>query len=272
MSSFAKKMKMEFEASTLECPVCLDVIMDPPIFICENISGHSMCSKCHEGLIKDKKPCPVCREPLKNRRNITLENIVEGFPNKIECQYFGCEFQRSNEKLVRDHEMECDIRHVPCAHCDAKISLRGITDHLTKTHMKTILSIKWFPAANSFTINMNARRIQSVVSLEGNRDSPPFLFNVNSEENSTVIYWLSCVTPQKSAAKKYNYTLQIIAKETKDGMKIISQGTNLCVPCDLPEDKVRESDEYFVFSKTALAKAVRDNDEYTIFLTLAKSV
>merc|ERR1719423_216251 len=44
----------------LECPVCLETIMDSPVFICENPQGHSMCSGCHESLQnnEDKKmPC-----------------------------------------------------------------------------------------------------------------------------------------------------------------------------------------------------------------------
>ena len=32
----------------LECPVCLNSILDPPVYVCEN--QHDLCSTCHEKL------------------------------------------------------------------------------------------------------------------------------------------------------------------------------------------------------------------------------
>ena len=44
---------------TLECPVCLRIFLDPPVYYCEN--QHPLCSKCHQPLFKESKPCPICR-------------------------------------------------------------------------------------------------------------------------------------------------------------------------------------------------------------------
>jgi len=272
MSSSAKKIKLEFEASTLECPVCLDVIMDPPIFICENSSGHSLCSNCHEGLIKNKKPCPVCRKPLKNRRNITLEHIVACFPGN-QCKFEGCHFKRSKEEVVKAHEEDCEKRYVPCALCDAKVVICSLVGHLTKKHHRVPLKFDGFSRRQRLRISCTMPRTQSVINVLGNEQNPTFLFNVNNEKSPT-IFWVSCITSPKNLAESYTYTIQVLAanQNNQEGKPVfVCEGTRLCVPCDLSHDEVRESAEYFVLGQKTQAKALGEDGRFESLLTISKN-
>ena len=42
----------------LYCPLCLEVLTEPYLTDC----GHHFCNGCLAPLLKDKEPCPVCRE------------------------------------------------------------------------------------------------------------------------------------------------------------------------------------------------------------------
>ena len=53
----------------LECPVCLQVPRQPPIYQCER--GHCVCSVCHAKLTN----CPVCRIPLGKTRSLIFEKV-----------------------------------------------------------------------------------------------------------------------------------------------------------------------------------------------------
>ena len=65
-------------AEKLECPVCLQTIKDPPVFLCTN--GHELCHKCREPLKAEGKPCPVCQGKLLDVRNRFAEKMLEDMP------------------------------------------------------------------------------------------------------------------------------------------------------------------------------------------------
>ena len=115
----------------LECPVCLDVMKEPPIYICENPQGHSLCSKCHDSLLEENKPCPVCRQPMGNRRSLGLEGMVTKLPK---CRFDGCDFMRSDETAVKEHEDDCEKRYVPCAYCDGAVGMEILASHIIGKH------------------------------------------------------------------------------------------------------------------------------------------
>ena len=80
MASAGKERKGDFSlpdwmAKSLECPVCLETIKDPPIF-----QGHALCSTCREPLKAQDKPCPVCRGKLLDVRNLAVEKMLEQLP------------------------------------------------------------------------------------------------------------------------------------------------------------------------------------------------
>ena len=101
----------------LECPVCLETIMDPPIFLCEK--GHGLCGSCREDIKNRGQPCPVCRGALTEVRNLMVEQMLDKL-TEIECKYYGCQFENRNLDLVKKHEIDCKYRLVTCGECDTE--------------------------------------------------------------------------------------------------------------------------------------------------------
>ena len=55
----------------LECPVCLKIPSDIPIYQCT--AGHIHCKECHPNL----RTCPICRiELLPENRSLMTEKIL----------------------------------------------------------------------------------------------------------------------------------------------------------------------------------------------------
>ena len=106
-------------AEKLECPVCLQTIKDPPVFLCTN--GHELCHKCREPLKIGGKPCPVCQGELLDVRSRFAEKMLEELP-KNECKNDGFTFSRADTELVKHHEeKECSLRPVNCIYCQQQI-------------------------------------------------------------------------------------------------------------------------------------------------------
>ena len=125
MASGGKKREGDFSlpdwvAKSLECPVCLETIKDPPVYLCEK--GHGMCQTCREPLKAQDKPCPVCRGKLLDTRSLAVENMLEQLP-KIKCKNEGCTFERSDDQLVKRHEDECRERPVKCEFCQETFAM-----------------------------------------------------------------------------------------------------------------------------------------------------
>jgi len=222
----------------LECPVCLETIMDSPVFICENPQGHSMCSGCHESLQNNEdKKCPVCRKKLLMRRNVTLENMLENNPNKVKCRFDGCDYKRSDDEAVRKHEEDCENRLVPCSMCDENIPMKRVAEHISSDHGKGKFFYQGFSVKKEYTIGKECGKSAHVMAKEeGDDESPMFLSNWCRLEEGAKIFWLSYLGPKESA-KKFKYTLQVKASENSE--KYILEATKRCVPCDFSLEKVK---------------------------------
>ncbi|XP_040203529.1 E3 ubiquitin-protein ligase TRIM41-like [Rana temporaria] len=113
----------------LDCPVCLNIYMDPVLLRC----GHNFCRVCIDRVFDTQEgsggySCPQCKEEFQNRplpyRNILLQDITQRFlsPPDPEKSGISCTY--------------CIHSSVPavksCLHCEA--SLCG--DHL-RVHIKS---------------------------------------------------------------------------------------------------------------------------------------
>lgn len=83
----------------IECPICLSHIR-PPIYMCE--SSHNICSSCFFAV----QECPLCNSPLRQMRNLALENISNNLTYPCINKISGCEFQEKIPKL-KAHEAFC---------------------------------------------------------------------------------------------------------------------------------------------------------------------
>merc|ERR1719495_1176624 len=104
MAAASKSLLLLSVGAELECPVCLKMILDPPVHVCEN--GHLLCFTCHEDLKDSDRSCPVCEGTLTGDRNLFVEQVLAKLPQK-KCKYLGCHFQTASGDRLRDHEAAC---------------------------------------------------------------------------------------------------------------------------------------------------------------------
>ena len=153
----SRTLPPDWVAKSLECPVCLEIIESPPIYLCEK--GHGLCSACRQPLKDQDLPCPVCRGKLTDTRNFALENVLEQLP-KVKCKYEGCNFQKSDAQQIKIHQKEeCRERPVICAiaSCQKPIAMSKLFGHLETKHDKKPLSLKGQIAIHSEFLRQNGR-------------------------------------------------------------------------------------------------------------------
>jgi len=258
----------EWMRQALECPVCLEIIMDPPIYQCENPQGHTVCSACHETLLKERKPCPVCRQELKSRRNVTLECMLENDPSRTKCKFDVCDFKRLDAEAVKKHEDECENRDVACAWCYEKISLRGLAQHVVEKHYNgTEFKMDSFGR----TLHLSSwayllKKEQAVFTVTAD-DHCKFLFNWCSS-GDVKLFWVAYIG-KKVLSSNYKYTLQVESKDR--AKKYIFEGTRNCIPCDLSHTDVKKKKWALVLDNDLLADATKEDGKLCYTLTIDKS-
>ncbi|CAE8654338.1 unnamed protein product [Polarella glacialis] len=119
----------------LECPVCLDGPMLPPVRQCEN--GHLLCSACRE-----KPECltyPTCRATPLRSRNLALERLAENSGIKVPCPHkvSGCPTVLPYG-AVTAHVRNCDFQPIACSwpRCGEVLPMSEecILSHLSERH------------------------------------------------------------------------------------------------------------------------------------------
>jgi len=84
----------EDQMTDFQCPVCLEVPRQPPVYQCKN--GHCVCRGCHEQLTN----CPVCRVSLGNIRCLIFEKSLENAKHSAAAQKkLRCQVSLANNKL-----------------------------------------------------------------------------------------------------------------------------------------------------------------------------
>ena len=197
----------EWMKRALECPVCLEIIMDPPIYVCENPQGHSVCSTCHESLKKEGKTCPVCRKKMMNRRNVTLECMLDNNPSKVKCKFDGCDFKRSDGEAVKKHEDGCENRYVSCAFCEDKIGQKGLAEHVRARHHKTVLKCNNFGLSYRMGVQGGFVKSQAIFTVSSDANCHEFLCNWCLHDDVSM-FWMAYIGP-KDLASSYKYHLQV---------------------------------------------------------------
>lgn len=116
----------------LECPVCLLLPQETPIYQCDN--GHIICKTCHARLTN----CPQCRKPLGESRNLFAEKFLVKLMKACPFEKHGCLVKLMPEKS-EDHLMQCDYREIICffPYCNQLVSVRLMKNHLQIRHKQT---------------------------------------------------------------------------------------------------------------------------------------
>jgi len=251
MDNGSSKKLPDWVAKSLECPVCLDTIKNPPIHQCEK--GHELCSTCRQTLKDQNKPCPVCRGKLTDTRNFALENILEQLLPKIKCKYSGCTFLKSDAQQVKIHEEECKQRPVACEYCWMDIAMSKLFSHLVTKHGMTPYGSKT-SVGQEFGIRtlINGRGfipLRKVNDLE-------FIFNFEYHSENIVMFWISLNASTKEA-RKYQYTLTLLNREHS---KALALKSSECLSTTMSHDNVRRKATALLLPRDDMKKA-ENNDE-----------
>ena len=113
----------------IECPVCIQIPREIPIYQCEN--GHIICKNCQPRL----EVCPQCRIFVGHTRSLIAEKLVSKIQHK--CKFAECVEERLLEDLQK-HEDNCVFREFRCItrDCNEKMRLDNWIQHFQTYHSK----------------------------------------------------------------------------------------------------------------------------------------
>merc|ERR1712029_231335 len=227
------------------------------IFSCDNEQQHSFCCKCYKLLSDESKPCPVCQEPLRGKRNLVLERIIDKIP-KFQCRYPECGLKGLTTEPIRAHEdNECPFRLVPCGRCGCLTQLNKLPDHLSKQHGRQRCLLELANSDSCYYMKKaNMKKAQDCIEVKlpsgdllaslGNKKLI-FCENWAEIDATSYLFWVSYCGP-KILADSFKYTIKI--KDRKYGQKkYLFEATTYCVPCDLSHEQMKKSKEGIVLSK-----------------------
>jgi len=247
----------EAVAETLECPVCLEAIKDPPVFLCSN--GHELCLKCRKPLKAQGKPCPVCKGELLDVRNRFAEKMLDKLPKTV-CKHEGCTFARSDTQIVKSHEeKECRMKPVKCGTCQKPIALSHLFDHEVAIHQKlprqiTLGEEKHYPIKIPGFVNFRLR-----VLITSNNDCK-FFINLENYDTNLAMCWISFGGTQMEA-EDYEYTIKIKnSTEKRDKRRYLFTGKRECVSCDVSYEDMKKKGSALFLNKDMLESAAIQND------------
>jgi len=240
----------------LECPVCLETIKDPPIYLCEK--GHGLCQTCREPLKAQNKPCPECRGKLTDTRNVAVENILDQLP-KIMCKYDGCAYEKSDAQLVKKHEDDCRERQVTCETCQKPIALSKLFAHLDTEHKKslgyTYLGQEWRGWTKGHQSGIGFMPL-GIVNNDLGIDLE-FILNWACYDTKITMFWISLCGAAKEA-NEYEFTFKL---ENKAQTKVLTTNTRKCLSCDLSHDDVKKKATALLLSQEEIKEASEDNED-----------
>ena len=175
--------------------------------------------------------CPVCRGKLTEKRSFYVEKILDKMFKK--CKHDNCSYKTSDESLIKIHEPRCRQRLVPCGHCDARISLLKLTQHLEEVHNRAPIG-KEDPATLRAQIPISFTQPGMWrLSIQGT--SVQFYLHLTPLDNYVMLVWVSCSLPE-SGARFYQYTVSVTGPNSS-----YYTGKMQCVSCDIQPSNVEKS-------------------------------
>ena len=125
----AESLDDESDASMLECPICLEAPILPPIRQCGE--GHVLCDSCS----KQVSACPSCRGTPVNIRNRMAEQMAEKFV--FCCRYAPRCAARVKYKELAEHVKNCEFALFACPFmgCDrCGLDMESVIHHMRDSH------------------------------------------------------------------------------------------------------------------------------------------
>ncbi|XP_050298019.1 E3 ubiquitin-protein ligase sina-like [Anthonomus grandis grandis] len=194
-----------------ECPLCLDIIT-PPVSQCD--VGHSMCKKCFQQ--SKQSHCPICLQPMTNRRHVAFEQLLESLRDKLEitCRYSsnGCKYQITPE-TKETHERDCRHRTFKCEgnlFADWKCNWTGryedLENHFKREHKNHTVMQYRTEATLKINFQRDFKDIQLISFFNG---QAYFYYKHRVNVQKQKVYWAFQYIGLKSNAEHFFYEFEI---------------------------------------------------------------
>ncbi|CAG9763226.1 unnamed protein product [Ceutorhynchus assimilis] len=206
-----KDLSLLDQTKMLECSICLDVVV-PPIVQCE--VGHIMCKKCVESV--HLKHCPICRQPITNRRHVAFEQLLESVRGKLEteCRFSakGCKYKVAVSDKD-NHERDCRHRTFRCEGkifadwtCDWTGEYSELENHFKTAHKSNATMQYTTKASIKVNFNHEYKDLQLISFFNG---QAYFYYKHFVDKNNEKLYWTIQYVGLQSNAVHYFYEFEI---------------------------------------------------------------
>jgi len=260
----SSKTLPEWVQNALECPVCLKMITDPPVYVCENT--HLLCDVCHGVLKQRKDSCPVCRGNLTDKRNWTVEKLLESAFEKTSCKFEECNYKKADKSRVERHEKEdCPHRKIVCFHCEddnvnqeeekeVEVTLSKMADHLVKEHFhQQIVDGYKFGEAwyNGVTEVLWDSCWGGCLIFKTTVDQKPMIFfqNFTMINDEYLLIW--CAHNGSKSDNTFKYAIKLYSGEqtAENKREVIMSFKGPCLPIDVPLQSIKDDMPCLMVSK-----------------------
>lgn len=192
-----------------ECPVCMDT-MCAPIYQCQ--SGHSLCNNCTKNLIPPI--CPICRQPLTQMRNWSLEEVIS--KAKIACinKSAGCVYTMVMMDM-EEHLKECIFREMECplgvvfGKCSWSGKLKEMMEHFKDRHPNNCnVATDEEVEISNLDIKNDDRHLYLVA-----QSKMLFIITFKVDTLQKMAYWTIQHIGSKKAAHDHIYEIHVTSKQ-----------------------------------------------------------
>jgi len=266
--NMAKKARIDNEKlkREVECPVCLGIPREGPVYACPN--GHLVCQVCKGGT------CPICREAMGQHRSLLAVAVIENILHK--CKHEECKEEFKLENLL-EHEKVCEHRIVCCPfdYCDDKFALSKLLDHLLASPCSVALdSMEDQPFMIHDIESLKKRRLVWQVRVGSHRDVK---FALCVRKCGDYYHINIVMFESEEECSKYNIELEVFKSRSspasRHGMKFRGN------PTSIDETKTemgnlglaihRDSMEKMVLEGEAMEKMVLEDETFSFSVSVS---
>ena len=133
-------------AKEFECPLCLQILQEPSLTSC---CGRHFCRACIDRVLKDGKPCPLCKEEgVYVMHDKSVERKIRSLEVHCRMRLHGCEWVGELRRLDAHLDKargDCGFVEVECEFgqmgCKAKVLRKDVEKHMTENANRHLLLV-----------------------------------------------------------------------------------------------------------------------------------
>jgi len=256
-------LSIEMIGDSIECPVCLSSILDPPVYMCAR--SHIFCEDCHTTLKKENQDCPVCKGDLAGNRNLFAERMLDSLP-KAQCKNQGCSFKKADPKKVEIHGDTCQYRLVTCLKCKDQVPLINLSEHQVNIHQWKIFHFEFGKYDSHLRAGIPSdlpSGFSAPLMIKVDGEDQFFYFHCFVHDSGYHSLWIS-QSQSKKDIRKYKYTINFLCAKAYENRKIERMLTysGFCIPTDVTTENIKNKTPCMWLPKDFLLQNLDKEEKY----------